>query len=129
MLSWGFQLNGLNNIYFMSSFSVGQTVWNYQKQSSKVINDKTGKITDDPIALTPFPFLPPQLQWHVTTVAPERRKNVFIEKANKILKIQYLLQLKTCPFVRYFRTLFWDDITIVLTGKKTCFGPIRSFFP
>ena len=80
----------------MSSFSVGQTVWNYQKQSSKVINDKTGKITDDPIALTPFPFLPPQLQWHVTTVAPERRKNVFIEKANKILKIQYLLQLKTC---------------------------------
>ena len=55
----------------MSSFSFDQTVWDDQKQSSKVISDKTGKIIDDPIALTPFSFIPPQLQWHVTTVAPK----------------------------------------------------------
>ena len=71
MLSWGVQLNGLNSIYFMSSFSFDQTVWNDQKQSSKVMSDKKVKLTDDPIALTPFLFVPPQLQWHVTTVAPD----------------------------------------------------------
>ena len=66
MFSWGFQLN---SIYFMSSFSFDQTVWNDQRQSSKVISDKIGKIIDDPIALTPFLFVSPQLQWQVTTVA------------------------------------------------------------
>ena len=38
----------------------------------------------------------------------------------------------SCPFVRYFRTLFWDDITIIWDEnfvylfnweKKNCFGP------
>ena len=68
MLSLGFQLNGLKSIYFMSSFSFDQSVWNDQKQSSKVISDKTGKIIDDPIALTPFSFVPPQLHWQVFNV-------------------------------------------------------------
>ena len=54
----------------MSSFSFDQTVWNDQNQSSKVISDKTVKVNDDPIALTPFLFVSPQLQWQVTTVAP-----------------------------------------------------------
>ena len=33
----------------------------------------------------------------------------------------------SCPFVRYFCTLFWDDITIIFWWKN-CFGPIKRLF-
>ena len=40
------------------------------------------------------------------------------------------IQTCSCPFVRYFRKVFWDDITIIWyenIGFFNCFGPIRSF--
>ena len=41
MLGRGFQLNGLDSIYFMSSFSFDQTVWNDQQQIREVSSDKS----------------------------------------------------------------------------------------
>ena len=38
-----------------------------------------------------------------------------VEKGNKMAHHDKSCKLKTCscPFVKYFRTLFWDDVTII----------------
>ena len=42
-----------------------------------------------------------------------------------------LLKTCSCPFVRYFRTLFWDDITIICwwkLSKQTSYWSKTGFF-